>query len=89
MSEFVGWTPDGWVEGDPISLYSPQPRPALRALSWRWDVPVDCCCGFGVLLIEDEPVEMYCTCEAGKWRSALDSLVPVEWSADEGESDDR
>ncbi|MBP9862668.1 MAG: hypothetical protein KBD62_32240 [Kofleriaceae bacterium] len=90
---FRNWTTDGWIEGDPISRYSPQPRPAPRVLSWRWVVDEECCCGSGIVhsiepgtehMMPPGEIESYCTCEAGKWRTVRDGthgLVGFEEAA--------
>lgn len=51
--------------------YSPQPRKEQPALSFRWRVDCEHCCGWG-WYSEDTYAEHYCTCEAAKWRRRYD-----------------
>lgn len=52
-------------------LYSPQPRKERPALSFRWRVDCLSCYGWG-WYTSDGYSEMYCDCEAGKWRRVYD-----------------
>lgn len=52
-------------------LYSPQPRKTRPALSFCWVVACDNCYGWG-WTSPDGYCEVYCRCEAGKWRRVYD-----------------
>lgn len=62
---------------DPIHTYSPQPRKENAPLSFRWFVCCDWCYGRGHYS-PDAYEEIYCSCEAGKWRRIYDGGTAEE-----------
>jgi len=58
-----------------LFAYSPQPAKDRPALSFKWRVRCNQCDGWG-WYTNTGYEEMYCTCEAGKWRRIYDGGHP-------------
>jgi hypothetical protein len=56
-------------------MYSPQPPKHTYPLTHTWHVKCERCWGKGCYT-DDGYSEMYCDCEAGKWRRIYDGGNP-------------